>query len=449
MALAFVALAALATVIVGLVGLRSTSRQLFTAIDGTLEQAAVVVVRPNPATGLPVVERILVPERTGLDRFVVQVLGPRGRIQRSNGETLLPVDEADITIASSPRGIRYRTTEVDGERYRIRTAALGGGALQVGRSLDETEDVLASLRTEMLWWMLGIAALAAVAGWVVADRISAPLRRLGVVADRVAATGRLDEVDADVVDVMSSTTTRDEVQRLQGAMSRMFSALRRAREEQERLVQDAGHELRTPLTSVRTNVDVLTRYPEMDSATREVVIADIMREVEELTTLVNEVIDAASGIANDETVGPLVLGRVAQDVVDRFERRSGRSVELETDDTVAVIGRGAFERALSNLLDNANKFDPGRKPLRLEILDGRLDVMDRGPGIPEDELDMVFSRFHRSITARTLPGSGLGLSIVADIVTRAGGRPHARRRDGGGAAVGFTLPVAGRATSVE
>ena len=449
MALALAILAALAALVVGVLGQRSTSRQLFTEVDRSLEQAAVVVVRPDRVTGRPVVEKILVPERTGLDRVVVQVLGPLGRVQRSNALTPLPVDPPDARIAASPGGIRFRTAEVAGERYRIRTAALGGGALQVGRSLEETDEVLDGLRADMLRWMLVIAAVAAAAGWALADRISAPLRRLGVVAERVAATGSLDAADAETLGTLPEESTRDEVQRVRGAVLRMFSALRRARDEQERLVQDAGHELRTPLTSLRTNVDVLARYPTMEPATREAVLEDITRDVEELTTLVNELVDAASGTVNDEAVGPLVMGRVAHDVVERFERRSGRLVEVDVDGTVAVIARGALERAVSNLLDNANKFDTGTGPLRLEVRDGRLEVMDRGPGIAPDELEIVFSRFHRSVSARTLPGSGLGLSIVADIVSRAGGTTHARVRDGGGAAVGFTLPVAGRASTIE
>ncbi|MDQ3543452.1 MAG: sensor histidine kinase, partial [Actinomycetota bacterium] len=70
------------------------------------------------------------------------------------------------------------------------------------------------------------------------------------------------------------------------------------------------------------------------------------------------------------------------------------------------------------------------------------DVLDRGPGIGARDASLVFERFHRADSGRTLPGSGLGLSIVRDVVARNGGTVHAAARDGGGAAVGFVVPLA-------
>ena len=101
----------------------------------------------------------------------------------------------------------------------------------------------------------------------------------------------------------------------------------------------------------------------------------------------------------------------------------------------------AVERAISNLLDNAAKFDASGAAIDVRVADGVVAVMDRGPGIPPDELGFVFERFHRATAAQALPGSGLGLSIVRDVVTRNGGSVHAANRDGGGAVVGFRLPL--------
>jgi two-component system sensor histidine kinase MprB len=227
----------------------------------------------------------------------------------------------------------------------------------------------------------------------------------------------------------------------------MVEALAQARAEQERLVQDAGHELRTPLTSLRTNVEVLARYRDLDDDTRQLLLGEIARDVEELATLVNEVLEVAVGTRSVEAPGPLVLGRVASDVVERFCRRTGRVVELHVDESVVIARRGGLERAIGNLVDNANKFDPGATPLEVRVVDGRLEVADRGPGIAPEERSTVFDRFSRSVSARTLPGSGLGLAIVKDVITREGGTVSVAERPGGGAVVGFSLPVAGRATT--
>ena len=102
---------------------------------------------------------------------------------------------------------------------------------------------------------------------------------------------------------------------------------------------------------------------------------------------------------------------------------------------------------MSNLLDNAAKFDapePGQArapPIEVEVAAGRVEVRDRGPGITDDDLDHVFDRFHRAVGARSRPGSGLGLAIVRDIVESHGGSVSAANRPGGGAVVGFTLPL--------
>jgi two-component system sensor histidine kinase MprB len=96
---------------------------------------------------------------------------------------------------------------------------------------------------------------------------------------------------------------------------------------------------------------------------------------------------------------------------------------------------------VTNLVDNACKFDETAGPIDVVIDGGSLTVLDHGPGIPEGEEERIFDRFHRAESARSMPGSGLGLSIVRDVVERAGGTVSAKNRDRGGAAIGFTLPV--------
>ena len=103
--------------------------------------------------------------------------------------------------------------------------------------------------------------------------------------------------------------------------------------------------------------------------------------------------------------------------------------------------RSSLERAITNLVDNACKFDQSGGPIAVVVDGGTLTVLDRGPGIPAGEEERIFDRFHRADAARTMPGSGLGLSIVRDVVARANGTVAASAREGGGASIGFTLPV--------
>jgi two-component system, OmpR family, sensor histidine kinase MprB len=133
---------------------------------------------------------------------------------------------------------------------------------------------------------------------------------------------------------------------------------------------------------------------------------------------------------------------VADDVAARFRRRSGHEVVVDTDGAGTVEGRRSMlDRAVSNLVDNALKFSPTDQPVAITVRGGRVEVADRGPGIPADDRARVFDRFYRSTSARTLPGSGLGLSIVAQIAELHGGTVALEPRDGGGTIARLELPT--------
>ena len=103
--------------------------------------------------------------------------------------------------------------------------------------------------------------------------------------------------------------------------------------------------------------------------------------------------------------------------------------------------RDRVHRAISNLFSNALKFSPDNATVRVTLSHGVLDVIDQGPGIKETDLTRIFDRFYRSDEARALPGSGLGLSIVAEVVEDENGSIEAFNVPGGGAHLRMTLPT--------
>ena len=118
---------------------------------------------------------------------------------------------------------------------------------------------------------------------------------------------------------------------------------------------------------------------------------------------------------------------------------------------LAHVDAGQLHQILWNLCENSLRHgQSGRAEPRVEITLGRagrggrssLEVADRGPGIDPADLPHLFDRFYRAVAARSRPGSGLGLSIVRDVAESHGGRVFAENRPGGGACVGFVLPVA-------
>jgi two-component system sensor histidine kinase MprB len=413
-ALTLSVLAMTATAAIGVASYRLTSARLTDEIDGSLERVVERLPRGRFGDGDELAGR------GPLDGFDAQVIARDGSV-RSTFEPPVAPSEAASALVGRPGAEMFETITVDGTDYRVRTIGGANGAVQVARSLDETERVLSSLRRRTL--MVSLL-------WI-AGRVTASLRRLTVAAEHVGATGQLD---ASVGEQGS-----DEVGRLAAAFDAMLAALAGSRRDQQRLVQDAGHELRTPLTSLRTNLDTLRRYPDLAAADRDAIVADLHAETAELTSLVNEIVAVASGDVGGDLPEPIDLIELVNESAARYERRTGRQIVVIGGSTPVVAERAAVQRAVSCLLDNASKFDTSRSPIEITVGDGGVAVADRGTGIPPSELPLVFERFHRAEEARTLPGSGLGLAIVREVARRHGGDAFARNRDGGGAVVGFTL----------
>jgi two-component system sensor histidine kinase MprB len=428
-ALALGVIAATTTIVVGVISYRTTRDRLYDEIDKALTDSIGLLGRQLNRPGE--LDRLL--ERGPLAVYDIQLLGADGEAYASSFEGGFEVDERQAELVGATRSTRVQNMTIAGEEYRVRTIGLPDGALQIARPLDETNRVLDSLRARMLILVVAVTTAGAAAGFFIAGGVTASLRRLTAAAEAVETTGQLD--------VAVPAEGDDEVGRLGGAFRRMLEALARSRDDQQRLVQDAGHELRTPLTSLRTNLDVLRRYPDLPADERRRVVDDLHAETEELVHLVEEVVAVASGALDDDPFEPFSLGDVTRELAARYERRSGRPVRVEADDSPVVGQLVAVQRAISNLLDNARKFDPSGGVIDVRVCDGTIEVLDRGPGIAEPERDLVFERFHRSADARTLPGSGLGLSIVRDVVERHRGTVRISSRGGGGAVVGFTLPL--------
>jgi len=441
---AIVGLVTVATVAIGVFSYSTTRSELLGELDSSLRATSDDVARRvvGPGGVARVLEGVDDGAFRGRSDVIVQLVDPDGRAYYV-GSTALPVSDADRAAATSDtQWTRSADVETEIGDARVLTTALGSGrgAIQVARGLAETQAVLDALRTRIWVASVVVIIVAALIGAILAHGLTRRLVRLTRAVEQVGATGRLD------VEVPVGGT--DEAGRLAEAFGAMLSTLARSKEDQQRLVQDAGHELRTPLTSLRTNVYTLRRGDELDDAARRQVLDDLDSESSELARLVDEVVEVATDRRGDEPEASVDLGDLVERVAARASQRSGRTVEVHRigseSEQVLVLGRPlALERAVGNLLENALKFDRSGGPIEVTCEGGRVEVADRGPGIGAEDRVRVFDRFHRATSARSLPGSGLGLAIVDDVVRRHGGRVFAAERSGGGAVVGFVLPRAG------
>ena len=347
----------------------------------------------------------------------------------------IPLGEPEYAVARGDLEESVRTIRAGAIDYRVVTvpAQTPGQALVLAQSMQRTQDLLARLGVVMLLFgVIGVAG-AGGAGWMIARNGLRPVRRLTAEVEEIARTEELEPLPIE---------GDDEIARLATAFNQMLAALGASRDRQRHLVADAGHELRTPLTSLRTNLDLLAMAgTDLPPDQREELLDDVRAQLDEFTTLINDLVE----LARDEMPSHVIESVDLAEVVDRALQRVRRRAPTVHFDAVTepwiVTGEAtSLERAVTNLLDNAAKWSPPDGLVTVRLVGGRLIVADEGPGIAEEDLGHVFDRFWRADESRGMPGSGLGLSIVAQVAERHSGHITAERAPSGGALFDLQLP---------
>ena len=367
-----------------------------------------------------------------------QIVRPDGTAFRPSDESVaLPVDNRVTQLASDGTGRFFEDAHVAGTHVRILTFGYSPGfAVQVARSLTEVDHALGRIKMFLLLIAAGGIAVAAALGLAVSRAALAPVRRLTEATENVTATGDLSErIDAH---------GRDELSRLAGSFNTMLGALEESTRARRQLVADASHELRTPLTSLRTNIEVLASERALPANERERLLKDVVEQLEEMTTLVAELIELARGEQHPTEAEDVRLDLLTADAVERMRRNQpGVTFTTELSESLVHGVPATIDRAVGNLLENAAKWSPPGGEVEVRVHDGQVTVRDHGPGIDDQDLPHVFDRFYRASSARGMSGSGLGLAIVRQVAEAHGGEVVAERADGGGTQM--TLRLNGRA----
>ncbi|WP_030023401.1 sensor histidine kinase [Streptomyces monomycini] len=361
----------------------------------------------------------------------------------------LPVSDATRAVAAGRHAPYYDELTVAGYPVRRYTVRLRGKdeALQVALRTDTVQRGVQKAAVALAGVGGAGALLAAGLGYWVSRTGLAPVARLTATAERIAATR-----DArHRIELPAGPPGReDEVTRLAASFNTMLGELEQSVTAQRRLVADASHELRTPLTALRTNAELLARADRLTEAQRDRASGALGRQLREVTTLVNDLIE----LARDEEPQPLVEQvRPAALLEHAVEAARGHWPEITFTVRADAAATGVtvpgvparLSRLLSNLLDNAAKFSPPGGPVETELAataDGlELTVRDHGPGITAEDLPHVFDRFYRAETARALPGSGLGLAMARQIARAHRAELTAAQAPGGGALFRLRFPA--------
>ena len=375
------------------------------------------------------------PKGSGGPAEFSQVLAPDGEVRDRFGGLSIAVVPGDrhAAVDGGPPFLSDRTA--GGVHLRVLTVPIPDlGAVQLGSSLEGVDNVLARLRIVLVALVVLGTAFAAAMARLFSRPVMQPITDLTRTAEHIEATGDLGR--------RLGARGTDEVGRMAERFDAMLDRVQASQVAQRRLVADASHELRTPVTSLRTNMEVLLAGAELEEGERRALLRDMVGQSEELSALVGDLIELARGDEGDPPVEELGFDGLVAEAVERA-RRHAPGVRFRTDLRPCTI-EGVPDRlwrAVNNVLDNAARYSPPDGVVEVAVREGTLSVRDHGPGVPGDELPLLFDRFFRGAGARERHGSGLGLAIVRQVVESHGGAVEAANAQGGGLVVRLTLPA--------
>jgi signal transduction histidine kinase len=337
----------------------------------------------------------------------------------------------------------------DPAKIEIVSARLGDGTLvQVGKSTEARDDLLARFRAALGIVTLLVVVIALTGGWLATQSALSPIRRLTLAVQRIIHTGRTDarvplDGTGDAIDELTAlfNTMLDKIE---GLVTAMRGAL-----------DNVSHDLRTPLTRLRGTAEMALASPPAGDPAQQVeqyreVLADCVEESDRVLVMLNTLMDISEAESGTMRLRrePVPLREIVARAVDLYrEVAEARGVALAatvSDDVVVTADRTRLEQVAANLIDNAVKYTPAGGRVDVEV--GRdergalLRVRDTGPGIPADELPRIFDRLFRGDTSRAERGLGLGLSLVKAFVEAHAGTIEVSSEPGRGAVFTVHLP---------
>ena len=325
-------------------------------------------------------------------------------------------------------------------------------------SYDETEESLQAFGT-LLATSLGAAFLLSIGGsYLLAGAALRPVDAVTSAASRMA--------EGDLSKRLPVANPKDELGRLvitiNGLLSRLESAFSRreeALERQRRFAADASHELRTPITAISGHARMLDQWAlEKDPQRAKQSVGVIRREARRMGSLAESLLALTHGDEDAELkIGRYDLAAVAEESAQATQDANNGKVSIESvlpkGEVEATFDRDRVFQAASILLDNAVRYTPEGGNVTVGVReDGdrvALEVSDTGCGIPEDQLPLIFERFHRADPSRSDGGAGLGLSIARQIAESHGGQIRAESTPGKGSTFTLLLPKGSQPSTPE
>lgn len=311
-------------------------------------------------------------------------------------------------------------------RALVRVFVLPGGfRLLVGRDMGERDRLVEAIWGAFGWSLLVLVALGFVGGWLVSKRV------LGRIEAMTATTKTI--MGGDLSGRLAVGPSGDELDRLAENLNAMLDRIGELMEGMRQVSDNIAHDLKSPLARLRARADEALRTAESPEALREALERTIA-ETDDIIRVFNALLmiarlEAGNSEAPLARIDAAEIARGVGELYEAAAEEAGVPLVLDVAERLPMEGsRELLGQALANLLDNALKYAAEAALGAAVTLEARraggevvIAVTDRGPGIPEAERGRVLERFMRLETARTRPGFGLGLSLVAAVARLHGG----------------------------
>jgi heavy metal sensor kinase len=420
--------------------------QVRSALDEQIDQS----LRVRAIEVASFVRRTGSPGRLAGDESFAQVIGPDGRPPEGERALLSPAQLAQarrVPIVVEVDRPLAADDEPDADDERVRLLAMpvrvSAGATYVvvaGAELDDRDETLVALRTQLLIGGPLALLLASLAGYGLAAATLRPVEAMRRRAEEISAATAGRRLPVPAAD--------DEIARLARTLNEMLARLEAGLERERRFVADASHELRTPLSLLKAELELALRRPRSPDELLAA-LASAAEETDRLVALADTLLVLARSDEGRLTlaVEPVPVDELLAGVARRFAARAGaggRAVEVAAPAGLLVdADRLRLEQALGNVVDNALRYGEGTVRLEAAPADGlvELRVSDEGSGFPAVFLPRAFERFSRADESRARGSAGLGLALVEAVARAHGGRAVAATRPGGGAEVTLSLPA--------
>jgi signal transduction histidine kinase len=400
-----------------------------------------------------------------VDRYTFDHPGARVIITDTDGVAMVVSDEearAGTSYASRPEietalsgapvsGTRYSTTLAT-ELLYVAVPVLSGSDVEGAVRITFPAAVVDERVERRMGGLLVVALIslvtAAIAAIVMAGTVTRPLRRLRAATDRAA--------QGDLTVRAPDDEGPPEVRSLAAAFNTMSERISGLLAQQRAFTGDASHQLRTPLTALRLRLEQAADIAERDPVEARVRIEAASAEVERMQRLVEGLLALARAEGRREELVVVDAASIARERAEIWESLAEESdVSLSVDvpaTALVMVVPGALEQIVDNYIDNALSVSPAGTTISVAVVAGidtvTISVLDRGPGMTDEQRERAFDRFWRAPTSAA-GGSGLGLAIVQQLALACGGSVSIDARPGGGASATVRLTPATRSSATS